>query len=115
VKCLIVVNESPCGSGLALSAWRFARAASRHGLKVEAVFFREDGAYNALGGEVADAGTPILAEAWRVYAKESGARLLLCRTSAERRMQGPIAHPFEVSGLTAMFGLMLECDRVVTF
>lgn len=115
MKCLVIVNESPWGSGLALSAWRFAQAASNHGLRVVAVFFREDGVYNALAGDAVDAGTPDLAAVWCEYAGCSGARLLLCRSSAERRLQTSVEAPFETSGLTVMFELMLDCDRVVTF
>jgi sulfur relay (sulfurtransferase) complex TusBCD TusD component (DsrE family) len=115
VKCLIIVNESPWGSTLALGAWRFARAASENGLQVVAVFFREDGVYNALDGEAADAGTPDLGAAWREYSERSGARLLLCRSSADRRMKSAPGQPFEAFSLTGMFELLQQCDRVVTF
>lgn len=119
MNCLVIVNESPWGSGLALSAFRFARAAHEHGLEVAAVFFREDGVYNALPGRVSDAGTPDLADAWRDLARQSGARLLVCRSSADRRLRDDqstiFSAPFEVSGLTVMFELVLGCDRTVSF
>ncbi len=115
VNCLIIVNDGPWSSGRALSAWRFARAAATVGLQTPVVFFREDGVYNALPGRVADAGTPNLAAAWRTLAETTGTRLLVCRTSLDRRSEaGPVA-PFEVSGLTILFEHLLECDRTVSF
>ncbi len=119
MNCLLIVNESPWGSGLALAAFRFARAAHERGLEVAAVFFREDGVYNALPGRASDAGTPNLADAWRDLAHRSGARLLVCRSSADRRLcEDPptiFPAPFEVSGLTVMFEVALDCDRLVSF
>ncbi|MEJ8568435.1 DsrE/DsrF/TusD sulfur relay family protein [Elongatibacter sediminis] len=115
MKCLIIVNESPWGSGLALGAWRFARAASEGPLDVVAVFFREDGIYNAVQGGSADSGTPDLEQAWRALAGDDGTELLLCRSSLDRRLAERPVSPWQVSGLTPMFEIMLDCDRVVTF
>lgn len=115
MKFLVIVNESPWGSDLALAAWRFVAAAveSRH--EVPAVFFREDGVYNALAGENSDAGTPELADAWQQLARGGSSRLLLCSSSWARRMKSSRPANFEVAGLTEMMELMLASDRVVTF
>lgn len=115
MNCLIIVNDGPWSSGRALAAWRFARAAVANGLEVPAVFFREDGVYNARSGSAADAGTPDLATAWRAFAESTGARLLLCRSSLDRRTRGDPEPPFEPAGLAAVFERMLACDRVVSF
>jgi len=116
VKCLIIVNESPWQTGLALSALRFARAAAPAGLAVTAVFFREDGVYNALPSTVADAGTPELAGSWQSFAEQSGARLLLCSASSLRRLpQGTNEPGFLQTGLAEMLELMQQADRVVSF
>ena len=115
MKLLIIVNESPWNSDLALSACRFARAAVDSGVSLTAVFFREDGVYNAMPGEVADAGTPELARWWSSLAAAADTRLLLCSSSRMRRISTAPSKPFEDSGLTQLFELMLLSDRVVTF
>ena len=115
LKLLIIVTESPWGSGLALAAYRLAAAAARSGTVECAVFFREDGIYNALPGEVTDAGTVDLARSWADLAGGEGIRLLLCRSSSQRRLASRPAAPFEESGLTEMVKLLLTSDRVVTF
>jgi sulfur relay protein TusD/DsrE len=115
VKFLIIVNESPWASGLALCASRFVRAATASGHGITAIFFREDGVYNAVPGEQTDAGTPDLFKAWAELSAAAGTRLLLCRSSRLRRLQTNPPECFEESGLTEMFELMLHSDRVVSF
>lgn len=116
MKCLVIVNESPWQTGLAICALRFAQAAESAGLTVNAVFFREDGVYNALGGTHADAGTPELTSAWCRFAAHSGTRLLLCSASSQRRLpEGAAAPQFIHTGLAEMFELMQQADRLVTF
>ena len=56
MKILVIVNESPWGSSLASTALRFVHAACAAGHEVPAVFFHNDGVYNALEGEVSDGG-----------------------------------------------------------
>ena len=115
VKFLVIVNESPWGSTLALAAWRFVRAAIDSKIQASAVFFHEDGIYNALEGEAGDAGTPNLAVAWTELAELAGVRLLLCSSSLLRRLDEQPSAAFETSGLTQLVELMLHNDRVVTF
>lgn len=115
MKFLVVVNESPWGSGLALAACRFVQAAIDSGIHIKAVFFREEGVYNALSGEATDALTPDLTAAWVELGSTASVRLLLCRSSRLRRIPATKISPFEDSGLTEMIELMLESDRVVTF
>ncbi len=112
---VVIVNESPWGSGLALTAWRFLQAAAQAGVTVPAVFFREDGVYNALAGEAHDGGTPQLCAAWSELSRSGGVRLLLCSSSRQRRLPGPADAPWQDSGLTELMELVLDCDRVVTF
>jgi sulfur relay protein TusD/DsrE len=115
VKFLVVVNESPWASGLALCASRFVRAASASGHQISAIFFREDGVYNALPGELTDAGTPDLVKTWAELAAAADTRLLLCSSSRLRRLENNPSACFAESGLTEMFELMLQSDRVVSF
>ena len=115
MKFLVIVNESPWGSGLALSAWRFVQAAVDRGIEVPAVFFRAEGVYNAVAPEAGDAETPNLAASWRTMGAENGIRLLLCGSSRKRRLPVPPAGGFTESGLAEMLDLMLTCDRVVSF
>jgi sulfur relay protein TusD/DsrE len=111
-----MVNESPWQTGVALSALRFARAAATTGLQVSAVFFREDGVYNALLATEADPGTPELADSWLEFAELSDTRLLLCSASSQRRLPaGGISPGFFPTGLAEMFELMQQSDRVVSF
>ncbi len=116
MKCLVIVNESPWQTGIAVCALRFVQAAEAAGLRVAAVFFREDGVYHALSGTTADAGTPELTSAWQQFANRTGARLLLCSASCQRRLPpADEAAGFRQTGLADMLELMLQCDRLVTF
>jgi len=115
VKFLVIVNESPWGSTLSLSACRFVNAALDCGVAISAVYFREEGIYNSLPGEAPDAGTPDLCSAWRDLARTAGFPLLVCSSSRLRRLAEPPANGFQSSGLTEMFELVLDSDRVVTF
>ncbi len=86
------------------------------GLQVAAVFFREDGVYNALPATVADAATPEMAGSWKDYAGRNDTRLLLCSASSLRRLPPGGNDPaFEITGLAEMLELLQQSDRVVTF
>jgi tRNA 2-thiouridine synthesizing protein D len=119
VDILIIVNASPWGSTLAVTAWRFAQAAVADGDRLLAVYFQGEGVYNALAGSQADAGTPEMAAAWQVLAEQSGTELLLCSAAAGRRLgaangvQQPAA--FSSAGLASLLERMQHCDRVVSF
>jgi sulfur relay protein TusD/DsrE len=115
VKFLVIVNEGPWASGLALCASRFVRAATASGHEISAIFFREDGVYNVLPGELTDAGTPDLVKTWAELATTGRTRLLLCSSSRLRRLENSPSACFAESGLTEMFELMLQSDRVVSF
>ena len=115
MKFLVIVNESPWASGLAVCASRFVRAAIASGHEITAIFFREDGVYNAVQGELSDAGTPDLCKTWAELASAAGTRLLLCSSSRLRRLENNPSKAFTESGLTEMFELMLYSDRVVSF
>lgn len=115
MKILLIVNNSPWGSTLGLTALRFARAAIAEGISLSAVFFREDGVYHALTGRAADAGTPEISEAWREIGQRCPAGLLLCSSSSLRRLEDAPGAGFREAGLVEMMELMAASDRVVTF
>jgi len=115
MKILLIVNNSPWGSTLGLTALRFSRAMISEGMLLSAVFFREDGVYHALQGRVTDAGTPPTSEAWQEVGRSSGARLLLCSSSSQRRLEIAPGGEFREAGLAEMMELMAASDRVVTF
>jgi tRNA 2-thiouridine synthesizing protein D len=115
MKILLIVNSSPWGSTLAVTALRFAHALLAEEMSVTAVFFRENGVFQALGGRDTDAGTPDLARAWPEFARASGAELLLCRSSARRNLPESPSGAFREAGLAELFELMAASDRVVTW
>jgi len=115
VKILVIVNESPWGGSLGVTALRLVRAMVSGGEHVVAVFFREDGVYHALPGRAVDSGTPCLAKAWQSMAGQSGIPLLLCSSSAQRRLEKAPTEGFHEAGLAQVMELMASSDRLVTF
>lgn len=115
MKILVIVNESPWGGSLGLTALRMVRTLLGAGEEITAVFFREEGVYQALPGRAVDSGTPCLATAWRTLAREDGVPMLLCSSAAQRRLQNPPAGPFREAGLAEVMELLNSSDRVVTF
>ena len=85
------------------------------GLEVAAVFFREEGVYQAVRGRAVDGGTPGLQEGWLALQREQGIPLLLCSSAAQRRLAEPPVDGFRETGLAEVLELTLTCDRVVTF
>lgn len=114
MKFVLVVNASPWGSTRAVTALRLARAVLAAGHEIPAVFFRGEGVYNALGGTVADAGTPELAQSWSGLADEGKSELMVCQASARRRLNARVMSPFREAGLVEFNDLLAGCDRVVT-
>lgn len=114
MKVLVIVNQSPWGSSLAVTALRLARAMVGGGLQLAAVFFREDGVYHALPGRVSDSGTVDMAQAWIELSQQQDVPLLLCSSAAQRRLQSAPIEGFRESGLAEVIELMASCDRVVT-
>jgi len=115
MKILLIVNNSPWGGTLGLTALRFARAVVSEGMLLTAVFFREDGVYHALTSRSTDRGTPETVNAWLEISRSSGARLLLCSASSQRRLEVAPAGEFREAGLAEMMELMAASDRLVTF
>lgn len=129
MKILAIVEHSPWGSSLPVTALRLLRAMADEGLSIEAVYFRGDGVYNAQAGRSGDAGTPALADAWRAFSASSGASLLLCASASRRRLDcevGPGFHGadtgfhgagtgFRETGLPEIMECMASCDRMVSF
>lgn len=112
MKILVIVNRSPWGSSLGVTALRLVGAMPAGGLEVAAVYFRGDGVYQSQAGRAGDAGTPDLLNGWRTLAEQCGFPLLLCRSAAQRRLPGPAAEGFREAGLAEVLELMGVCDRV---
>ena len=115
MKVLVIVNASPWGGSLGVTAWRLVRALLAGGQEIAAVFFREEGVYQAVPGRAADGGAPDLQAGWQALHRERGIPLLLCSSAAQRRLPGPPADGFRETGLAEILELTLACDRVVTF
>lgn len=122
MKILAIVEHSPWGSCLPVTALRLLRSMSENGMAIDAVYFRGDGVYNALAGRGSDHDTPALADAWRDLARHCGARLLVCSSASRRRLDSAPGSGFPVSeadfreaGLPEVMERMAACDRVVSF
>ncbi len=115
MNIVLLVNDSPWGSTLAATALRVAGAMTAAGHHLDAVFFRGDGVYNAAAGTASGSGQVDVASRWSELAKTSGARLMLCQASAQRRLGSAVPEPFELAGLVELADLAIDCDRVVTF
>jgi len=131
VKVLVIVSSSPWGGSLGVTALRLVRAMLRdgqsdglrdgsrdglpNGLRVAAVYFREEGVYQALPGRAADAGTPVLRDAWLELMHQDGVPLLLCSSAAQRRLDACPEGGFREAGRAEVLELMQACDRVVVF
>jgi tRNA 2-thiouridine synthesizing protein D len=118
VKILIIVNESPWGGSLGLTALRLARLAramAAGGQCITAVFFREDGIHHAVPGRAVDSGTPCLAEAWQALSRQENVPMLLCSSAAQRRLASAPGEGFREAGLAEVMELMAGSDRVMTF
>ncbi len=115
MKILLVVNSSPWGSSLGVTALRFARAAIAEGMTISAVFFREEGVFHARRSRATDAGTPALTDAWLELARLCDTRLLVCSTSGQRNLAEAPTEPFREAGLAELMELVSASDRVVSW
>jgi tRNA 2-thiouridine synthesizing protein D len=115
VKILVIVNASPWGGSLAVTALRLARAMLDQGLSIAAVYFRGEGVYQALAGRAQDQGTPCLRDAWLELWRQQHVPLLLCSSAAQRRLEAAATEGFREAGLAEVLELMRSCDRVVSF
>jgi sulfur relay (sulfurtransferase) complex TusBCD TusD component (DsrE family) len=115
VKVLVIVNSSPWGGTLGVTALRLVRAMLHAGQRIAAVYFREEGVYQALAGRVSDAGTPALRDAWLELMAHNGVPLLLCSSAAQRRLEACPNGGFREAGKAEILEIMTTCDRVVTF
>lgn len=115
MKVLVIVNASPWGGSLPVTALRMVHALLADGMRLAAVFFREEGVYHALSGRVSDGGTPDLNKSWSELARSEGFPLLLCSSAAQRRLEIMPENGFREAGLAEVVELMGEVDRVVTF
>jgi sulfur relay (sulfurtransferase) complex TusBCD TusD component (DsrE family) len=114
VKVLVIVNSGPWSGSLGVTALRLVRGVSGTGASVAAVYFREDGIYQALPSRAHDAGTPDLRDGWLELAERDGFPLLLCSSASQRRLEHCPRGGFREAGRAEVLALMGECDRVVS-
>ena len=114
MNILLVVNDSPWGSTLSITALRLARAMLSAGHSLDGIFFRGEGVYNAVGATTGNPASPDLKQAWSTLADDSGAALMLCQSSVERRLESRPDEPFRGAGLAELIDRMATADRVVT-
>ena len=115
MNVLVVINASPWGGSLAVTALRLVRGLLADGVAIDSVHFRRDGVYHALPGRAAAAGTPDLNAAWRELSGRHGFPLLLCASAAVRRLDSGAPPGFREAGLPELLERMGSCDRVVAF
>jgi len=115
VKFLIIVNESPWGSSLGVTALRMVRALLEQKGQISAVFFREDGVYQVQPGRAVDGGTPCLRDEWQLLAVQAGFPLLVCSSAAQRRLKDAPGGEYREAGLVELMDIMAASDRTVTF
>ena len=112
---MVIVNDSPWGSCLSVTALRLLRAFIASGVRVDAVYFRGEGVYNARPVQAVDHGTPDLYESWRELSQAHGIPLLLCKSASRRRFDCDPGGGFRSVGLAEVVERMGACDRVLTF
>ena len=116
---MVIVNESPWGSSIASTAMRFVQAAHLAGNRVVAIFFKNDGIYNAQSGSMSDDGLISPANGWCEIGREKSTPLLLCPAASARRFDqaliDKLPKEFRQAGLLEMWAIAQDCDRVVTF
>ena len=115
MKILVIVNVSPWGGSLAVTALRLVEAMLSHGFEIAAVYFRGEGVYQALTGRIVASGPPELRTAWLNIQERKGVPLLLCSSAAQRRLERPPTEGFREAGLAEILELMGGCDRTVSF
>lgn len=115
MKILLIVNDSPWGSSLAVTALRLLRSMLDSGVEADAVYFRGEGVYNALPGRVADHGTPNLCPSWQAISSRHDVPLLLCQSASRRRFDCDPGEGFRTAGLAEIIERMTRCDRVLSF
>lgn len=115
VKVLVIVNDSPWGSSLAITALRMVRSLLAANVVLDSVYFRGDGVYHAIRGRSSDSGTADLPAAWLELAAQQGFPLMLCKSACLRRLDCVPPDGFREAGLAEMIERMGICDRVVTF
>lgn len=116
MNLLVIINHNPAGSSLAIKARVFVEAALRSGHRVPAVFFHNDGVYNALESE---SGEDTNARQWAKLSQQSDLKLLLCSTASflrfDDKQKSLVSSSFLPAGLAQMWDFANRCDRVVTF
>jgi sulfur relay protein TusD/DsrE len=125
MKFLVIVTENPQESSLAATALRFVKAAGESGHEVPAVFFHNEGVFNAVDNFVSNhwhasnEGFPSLSQDWQETSIKHDTRMLVCSAAFARRTDNDrvavLPDIFEPAGLPLMWDIAGQCDRVVTF
>lgn len=120
VTFALLINSAP-HSAQAESAFRFARAATGQGYRVNRVFFHGEGVYHALPPSLTEGSEASLTARWAELARTAGLDLVFCSAAAERRGVWqeaggrPVAAGFRVGGLGQWVEACLEAERILSF
>ena len=114
LNIILIINESPWGNSLSATAARLAGHVSDSGHNLQAVFFREDGVYNCQRGMSETSSTENPAGAWADLGANHDTHLMVCQSSAARRLPQKPESPFREAGLVELMDRVADCDRVIT-
>ena len=101
-KLSLLIKNEPV---LTLAALRFAKAIGPGDTRVDCVFFLGKGVQHAIGDN---------RHFWSAWAREVGARLVVCSASAETFGLTP-DNDFSVGGLSELIEAGLKSHKVVSF
>lgn len=115
-KSIVIVIHCAPLSVNAVHAWRVCDALCDAGHQVYA-FFDQAGVGHANPPAASEPDTMALMDAYMALAADSeGAiKLLVCRAAWDRRYQGGITQPWQLSGLIGLAEYIATADRVLTF
>lgn len=112
----IIVEGEPYGSESSSLAFLFAKESVKKHI-VQAVFFYQNGVYNANKFTNPANDECNLIEEWAALAKQKNIRLVLCSAAGERRgiSNSVLQEQFEIGGLSDLAVFIDSSDKVIQF
>ncbi|XKM13385.1 sulfurtransferase complex subunit TusD [Orbaceae bacterium ac157xtp] len=120
LRYTIVVTGSAYGTQSAFCAYQFCQALIEAKQKIEAIFFYQDGVYNANSFTSPANDEFNLVDAWQRFASLHKIPLTVCISAAQRRgvvsdLDNNLATGFELTGLGELTEKIATSDRVIQF